>query len=110
MNDTVIVTRDGNVMRLTINRPERRNALNEEVCSGITAGIDTAEAAGDIRAIVITGAGEKAFCAGGDMKPSADGAPFVVDPANPRHYVIALFRRMERSGIPLIARVNGHAG
>ena len=109
MNDVVLADRDGAVLRITINRPERRNALNEEVCAGIAAAIDVAEATGEVRVIVLTGSGEKVFCAGGDLKPGADGTPFVIDPANPRHYVIHLFRRIERCGLPIIARVNGHA-
>ena len=109
MSDVVLTQRNEKTLRLIINRPERRNALNEDVCRLLAAGIDAAESDPAIRAIVITGAGDKAFCAGGDMKPGADGAPFVADPADPRHYVIALFRRMEAAGIPIIARVNGHA-
>ena len=109
MNEVVLAERDGAVLRITINRPERRNALNEEVCAGVAAGIDLAEATPEVRVIVLTGSGEKVFCAGGDLKPGADGTPFVIDPANPRHYVINLFRRMERCGLPVIARVNGHA-
>ena len=109
MSDVVLTAREGAVLRITINRPERRNAMNEEVCAGIAAGVDEAEATPGVRVIVLTGAGDKAFCAGGDLKPGADGTPFVIDPANPRHYVIQLFRRLERCGLPVIARVNGHA-
>lgn len=109
MNEVVKTDRDGAVLRITINRPERRNALNEEVCAGIAAAIDEAEATHGVRVIVLTGSGDKVFCAGGDLKPGADGTPFVIDPANPRHYVIQLFRRLERCGVPVIARVNGHA-
>lgn len=109
MSDIVLQESLGAVLRLTINRPERRNALNEEVCAGLAAGLDAAEADPAVRAIVITGSGEQAFCAGGDLKPGADGAPFAIDPAHPDHYVIALFRRMERCRLPIIARVNGHA-
>tara|TARA_R110002096_G_scaffold34331_4_gene98037 strand:+ start:1805 stop:2587 length:783 start_codon:yes stop_codon:yes gene_type:complete len=109
MSEIVLVEQTGAVMRLTINREERRNALNEEVCAALTAGVDRAEATAGVRVIVITGAGERAFCAGGDMKPGADGAPFTIDPANPRHYVVSLFRRLEACGLPTIARVNGHA-
>ena len=101
--------RDGAVMRITINRPERRNALNEDVCAGIAASLDAAEADPGVRLVVLTGAGDKAFCAGGDLKPGADGAPFSLNAADPRHYVITLFQRMERCGLPTIARVNGHA-
>ncbi|MGE0858624.1 MAG: enoyl-CoA hydratase-related protein [Gammaproteobacteria bacterium] len=109
MTDVVLTAREGAVLRITINRPERRNAMNEEVCAGIAAGVDEAEATQGVRVIVLTGAGDKVFCAGGDLKPGADGTPFVIDPANPRHYVIQLFRRLERCGLPVIARVNGHA-
>lgn len=109
MSDVVLTAREGAVLRITINRPERRNAMNEEVCAGIAAGVGEAEATPGVRVIVLTGAGDKVFCAGGDLKPGADGTPFVIDPANPRHYVIQLFRRLERCGLPVIARVNGHA-
>lgn len=109
MPDPVVVEREATVMRIAINRPERRNAINEDVCRGIAAGIDAAEADGDVRAVVLTGAGDKAFCAGGDLKPNADGTPFTIDPAHPHHYVVSLFRRMEACGLPIVARVNGHA-
>lgn len=109
MSEVVLTAREGAVMRLTINRPERRNALNEEVCRALAAGIDVAETDDAVRVVVLTGAGERAFCAGGDLKPGADGAPFTLDPARPRHYVIDLFRRMEACGKPIVARVNGHA-
>lgn len=109
MSDVVLHESEGAVMRLVINRPQRRNALNEEVCAGIEAGLDAAEGDPAVRVVVLTGAGDKAFCAGGDLKPGADGAPFELNAADPRHYVIHLFRRMERCRLPTIARVNGHA-
>lgn len=109
MNDVVLCVADGPVMKLAINRPERRNALNEEVCNQLAAGIDRAEASAEVRVIVVTGSGDQVFCAGGDLKPGADGTPFVINPADPKHYVINLFRRMERCSVPIIARVNGHA-
>ena len=97
------------VFVITIDRAERRNALNEAVAEGIVAGLDAAEGDSSVRAVVLTGAGDKAFCAGGDLKPGADGTPFMLDPADPRHYVAHLLRRMEACRLPLIARVNGHA-
>lgn len=97
----------GPVHWITINRPERRNALNHEVVAGIAQGIDQAQADPDCRAIVITGSGEAAFCAGADLKTDAGGA-FQVDYAHPEHYVIGLFKRMEACNLPIIARVNGH--
>jgi enoyl-CoA hydratase/carnithine racemase len=109
MGNLVRTERRGAVSWIIIDREERKNALNEEVVRGITDGIRTAEAAGDIRAIVLTGAGDKVFCAGGDLKPSAEGNPFEADPAQPRNAVIDLFKCMEQATLPIVARVNGHA-
>lgn len=109
MTDPVRITRDGAVLTLTIDREARRNALNEAVALGICAGLDQAEADRSVRAVVLTGAGDKAFCAGGDLQPAADGTPFTIDAADPRHYVAGLLRRMDACRLPLIARVNGHA-
>lgn len=109
MSQAVKTVRAGAVVTLVINREERRNALNAEVAAGICAGLDAAEADRSVRAVVLTGAGDKAFCAGGDLQPNAQGTPFTIDAADPRHYVAGLIRRMEACRLPLIARVNGHA-
>ncbi|MGV3553424.1 enoyl-CoA hydratase-related protein [Rhizobium sp.] len=109
MKVPVRTERKGAVLSIIIDREERRNALNEGVASAIVAALDEAEADRSIRAVVLTGAGEKAFCAGGDLQPSADGTPFTIDAANPKHYVANLLTRMERCRLPLIGRINGHA-
>ena len=106
---SVLVSKTGAVQRIEINRPERRNALNAQVVQGIMDGIRAAQADADIRVIVLTGSGDKAFCAGGDLAPAADGTPFTVDPAHPRNPVVELFKLMEQCDLPIIARVNGHA-
>ncbi|MEM7540630.1 MAG: enoyl-CoA hydratase-related protein [Pseudomonadota bacterium] len=105
----ILLDIEAGVLTITINRPERRNAINEEVCGGIEDAIRAANRDSDARVIVLTGAGDKAFCAGGDLKPGADGTPFTIDPSDPNHYVIKLFKEMERCKIPIVARVNGHA-
>ena len=99
----------GQALWLTIDREERRNALNEAVFDGLRAGIAQAEETPEIRAVVMTGAGEKAFCAGGDLKPNAEGDPFTVDPAERDNPAVKLFRAIIDSRVPVIARVNGHA-
>lgn len=109
MSDPVTITRDDATLTITIARESRRNALNADVAAAIMAALDRAESDGSIRAVVLTGAGDRAFCAGGDLQPAADGAPFSIDAADPRHYVAALLRRMNDCRLPLIARVNGHA-
>jgi enoyl-CoA hydratase/carnithine racemase len=100
--------RRGAALWLTIDREERRNALNEAVLTGLREGVTSARIEDGIRAVVITGAG-KVFCAGGDLKPDAQGDPFRVDPAEIENPVVALFRAIAACAVPVIARVNGHA-
>lgn len=109
MSEEVAISRRDAALVVTINREARRNALNEAVAGAIFSALDTAEADSSVRAVVLTGAGDKAFCAGGDLKPNADGTPFTIEAADPRHYVVRLLRRMDACRLPLVARVNGHA-
>jgi len=99
----------GAVHWITIDRPERRNAINDDVAHAIAAGLREAEAKPGIRAIVLTGAGDQAFCAGGDLRAGPDDSPFESDPARLDNAVLDLFRTFEQCGLPTIARVNGHA-
>ena len=94
----------GEVLWLTITREARRNAMSADVLRGIAEGLDRAEADPDIRVVVITGVGDKAFCAGADLQ---SGAPFGADLSNPHGAAAELFRRVRRATVPLMARVNG---
>ena len=68
MTDTTILTeRRGHILIVTINRPEARNAVNAAVHIGVGTALEEAEADPEIRVVVITGAGEKSFCAGADL-------------------------------------------
>ena len=109
MSEAVLVERRGAVQWITINREERRNALNAEVVLAINAGITQAMESGDCRAIVLTGAGDKAFCAGADLAKGAKGFAFAVDFARPKHYIVDLFKKMQECTLPIVARVNGAA-
>ena len=72
--------REGPVEVLTLNRPEVGNALSPELLADLGAALAAAEADGDVRAIVLTGAGERIFCAGMDLKAFAtDGLPTHID-------------------------------
>jgi enoyl-CoA hydratase len=103
----VVTSIDGAIAVITINRPDRRNAINPEVTRGIAAGLDAAEGSGDARVVVLTGAGDKAFCAGGDLGGmTAEGK---VGQHLERAEVGELFTRMRASRLPIVARVNGHA-
>ncbi|AXQ28697.1 enoyl-CoA hydratase/isomerase family protein [Solimonas sp. K1W22B-7] len=108
MSEPVLVERRDAVLWITINREERRNALNEQVVRAIDKGIADAVSGGEVKAIVLTGAGDKAFCAGADLAKNAQGFAFAVDYARPKHYIVDLFKRLQECTLPVIARVNGH--
>ena len=105
----VLTERRGAVQWITLNRPDKRNALNEEVVRAISAGIAQATADGECRAIVLTGGGEQAFCAGADLQKNVQGGAFAPDYAHPRHYIVELFKQMQDCPLPIVARVNGAA-
>ncbi len=109
MQPSVLAEKTDSVLTITINRPDRRNALASDVAARLMSALDDAEADRSIRAVVITGAGDKAFCAGGDLQPAADGTPFTIDPANPQHYIARMLTRIEACQLPVIGRINGHA-
>jgi enoyl-CoA hydratase len=73
LNDELVRVRHGNVLVARLNRPEVRNALNATVIDGIGAVMQEAEADAEIRAVVITGTGDRAFCAGMDLRAFASG-------------------------------------
>ncbi len=109
MSESVLIERRDHVTWITLNREARRNALNEDVVRRIAAGIDAASGDGVSRAIVLTGAGDKAFCAGADLARDADGSAFATRFAQPRHFMVDLFKRLLDCQLPVVARVTGHA-
>jgi methylglutaconyl-CoA hydratase len=104
MSDAVLIEKRGAALWITLNRPDKRNAINAEIVAGVARGYDEAHADDDIRAIVLTGAGDKAFCAGGDLNP---GAAFVFDFSQPTGAYADLLRRSQNATKPTVARVNG---
>ena len=94
----------GPVLWLTINREARRNAMNPAVLSGIVAAMERASQDRSVRAIVLTGAGSKAFCAGADLQ---SGSAFKFDYSEPYAGFANVLRASQRCTVPLIARVNG---
>lgn len=92
---------------LTIDEPDRRNPMSVQTMQSLLANTRTALADPEVAVIVYTGAGDKAFSAGGDLSSG-----FVDDPIGlhrDRGLLADLFRTMRRGGKPTIARVNGHA-
>jgi enoyl-CoA hydratase/carnithine racemase len=101
--ELLIETR-GPVLWLTINRESRRNAMSHSVLAGMQQAIDAAQTNREILAIVITGVGTKAFCAGADLQSAQ---AFTTDYSDPTGHLARLLRSAKSSHIPLIARVNG---
>jgi len=98
------VTQRGSCLWLTITREERRNAMSHGVLATMAQAIAAAQGHRDLRAIVVTGAGAKAFCAGADLQ-SANA--FVTDYSEPQGHLAQVLRAARASHIPLIARING---
>ena len=103
----VLLEKKGPYAVATIHRPEALNALNSQVLADLAELLDTVEADEEIRALVITGAGEKAFVAGADIGEmstltKAEGEAFGKKGND-------VFRRLETLPIPTIAAVNGFA-
>jgi enoyl-CoA hydratase/carnithine racemase len=101
MSEVLAETR-GAEFRITLNRPDRRNALNEAVIAGLCDGLRAAAADPAIRVVALTGAGD-AFCAGGDL--SSGG--FAFDASRPRTAYGDLLRLSQECPLPIVAAVNG---
>ena len=102
----VLVAREGHTMVITFNRPEARNAVNLEFATIVGEALDEADRDPEVRAVVVTGAGDKAFCAGADLKAVARGE--LIIPADRAHWGFAGYVAHHISK-PTIAAVNGFA-
>lgn len=98
---------DGTRATLTIDDPERRNPMSLDTMQALADAVREAAADGAVRVIVITGAGDRVFSAGGDLAGGFVDAPLADHEA--RGVLADLFRAMRRCGKPVVARVNGHA-
>ncbi len=111
MNDPrqILVERDGRVARVIINRPERRNAVSFAAWQSLAASFDNLAADPEVRVVVLTGAGNRAFCAGNDITEFAEKRS---TPRQVEAYDAAVAHAYEAiRGIekPLVARVRGSA-
>jgi enoyl-CoA hydratase len=105
-NVELLEERRGAVQILTINRPNERNSLNHAVIAGLGRGLRRAEADPDVGAVVITGTGDRAFCAGMDLKGFVEGRP-----NEEGREAMEAYRDFTRSGLskPVIGAANGTA-
>jgi len=110
-NDKVLIEQKGEIALLTLNRPHKLNALDYETVDRLIALLGEIEATSSIRAVIITGAGDRAFSAGGDIHEFAGSIRNGVDEAS-RDFSRrgqAMTARFESFPKPVIAAVNGIA-
>jgi enoyl-CoA hydratase len=103
-DESVLTTIDGRVATITVNRPDKLNALNEATRAGICATLARLEDDADVRVVILTGAGQKAFIAGADIGEFEGRTPVA------QHRVMTgtnVFDTMERFPKPVIAAING---
>lgn len=109
MKKTVLTSDHSGIRTLTLNRPERRNALTPEMQTELIDALHEAAASTDIRVVVLTGAGE-AFCAGLDLGSlQAMQHKTASEMTQDAERLSTLFRTLYELPLPTIALVNGHA-
>ena len=107
MNPVLLTNLSDGIYTITINRPDKLNALNQEVLRSLNQELDTIYTDNNIKTVIITGSGPKAFVAGADISEFNQ-----MDETQSRQMAKAgqdLFFRIERSPKPIVACVNGFA-
>lgn len=106
-NKTIAYERDGGVAIVTLNRPETMNAISRQLLQELADMMAAIAGDDDVRAVLITGAGEKSFCTGADLKERATMSPEEVKQF--LNTIGAVFTSIEQFAKPVIAAVNGFA-
>ncbi|NVP56942.1 enoyl-CoA hydratase/isomerase family protein [Mycoplana rhizolycopersici] len=104
MTDDILFVVDGHVATITLNRPHKLNAVTPEMSDAIVTAVESVNASDSIRCVIVTGAGERAFCAGSDIK-ELDTYETPWQFRNRPDYCDAMRRLLK----PTIAAINGYA-
>jgi 3-hydroxypropionyl-coenzyme A dehydratase len=107
MNYIQIERRPDDIAIITINRPEVLNAINVDVIAELSSAIDIVSSDDNVKVVVITGKGERSFCAGADIRYVAN-----IDPIEAERYassVHTMLNKIENLEKPVIAAINGYA-
>jgi enoyl-CoA hydratase len=107
MYQTLLTSLENNILTVTINRPDKLNALSKDVFTDLNKVLDEIESNAEIKSVIITGAGPKAFVAGADISEfsSLDKKQAMAMAKKGQD----TFARIENSGKPIVAAVNGFA-
>lgn len=104
---TLVIKREGAIVTAVVNRPEKLNALNKEVFDELESLVDVLETDKTARALILTGAGEKAFCVGADLKERQGMNEKSI--LARFDFVHSLYQRIEKLPFPVIAAIQGTA-
>ena len=99
---------DGHVATVTLNRPDQRNPLSAGMLRDLASAFRWCQGEPEVRVVVLTGAGDRAFCAGADLS-SFDGEISDLERYRSRDLFVDLFVLMAELGKPIVGRINGHA-
>lgn len=105
-SNTLIEERLGHVLVLTMNRPARHHALNHDLAGRLAEAVDRAESESEVRVIILTGSGSKAFCAGQDMLEASGVEAGAADLDSASAYIA--INRFAGTSLPVIAAINGY--
>ncbi|HXM57621.1 MAG TPA: enoyl-CoA hydratase-related protein [Candidatus Dormibacteraeota bacterium] len=106
--DNVLVGVRDRVATVTLNRPEQRNPLSGGMLADLVGALAWCRDEPDVRVVVLTGAGDRAFCAGADLGSFEADVP-ELERHHGRHRFVELFLLMQDLGKPVVGRINGHA-
>jgi enoyl-CoA hydratase len=106
--ETILIDRDGAIATIVLNRPKALNALNATVLAELVRAFDELESDASVRAVIITGSGDKAFAAGADIAElnALGDRPAATSKAKDGHKITA---KIEHSRLPVIMAINGFA-
>ncbi len=107
--ETLRLEIDGGVATLTLNRPQAMNAITQRMKDELAHALDALENDAGVRVLLVTGAGEKAFCAGADVKERSASDPSPAEFHARQQLTHRLFTRIEQFARPVIAALNGVA-
>src|SRR6202140_3119064 len=105
--EQVLLSVEGHVATVTLNRPEQRNPLSGAMLRDLASAFSWCRQEPVVRVVVLTGAGDRAFCAGADLS-SFDGGMSDLERHRSRDLFGELFTLMDGLGSPIVGRINGH--
>jgi len=106
--EVVLIDVRDRIATVTLNRHEQRNPLSASMLRDLRTALAWCADEQEVRVVVLTGAGDRAFCAGADLGSFA-GAMSEVERHHERHRFVDLFLLMQDLGKPIVGRINGHA-